>query len=156
MILHGHVDASYFSRSYDRFVAGAYLFLGDHHQPLKINGAIHTFSTIIPCIVSSAGEAEYAALFAGAQHAVSLRTILADLGHPQPPTMLMCDNTCAIRIANDFIKQRRSKSIDMRFHWICDHVRQGQNLDPTKHNGLVPYIIKPTTNPNADPNQTTI
>ncbi len=59
------------------------------HQRLKINGAIHTFSTIVPCIVASAGEADYAALFAGAQHAASLRTILADLEHPQPPTVLM-------------------------------------------------------------------
>jgi hypothetical protein len=89
-ILHGHVDASYLSLSHARSVAGCYPFLGDHHQPLKINSAIHTFSTIIPCIVSSAGEAEYAALFAGAQHAASLRTILADIGHPQPPVYSTC------------------------------------------------------------------
>ncbi len=159
MILHGHVDASYLSRSHARSVAGAYLFLGDHNQPLKINGAIHTFSTIIPCIVASAGEVEYAALFAGAQHAASLRTILADLGHPQPPTILMCDNACAIGIATDSIKQKRSKSIDMRFHWVRDRVRQGQfiishmrtdlnvadyfvkNLDPIRHNTLSTYIV---------------
>jgi hypothetical protein len=158
-ILHGHVDASYLSRSHARSVAGAYLFLGDHNLPLKIKGAIHTFSTIIPCIVASAGEAEYAALFAGAQHAASLRTILADLGHPQPPTILMCDNTCAIGITTDSIKQKRSKSIDMRFHWVRDRVRQGQflishirtvlnvadyftkNLDPIRHNALSPYIV---------------
>jgi hypothetical protein len=144
-----------------RSVAGAYPFLGDHNLPLKINGAIHTFSTIIPCIVASAGEAEYAALlFAAAQHAASLRTILADLGHPQPPTILMCNNTCAIGIATDFIKQKRSKSIDMRFHWVRDRVRQGQflishirtdlnvsdyftnNLDPFRHNALSTYIVK--------------
>jgi hypothetical protein len=65
MILHGHVDAFHLSRSHARSVAGAYLVLGDHNLPLKINGAIHSFSTIIPCIVASAGEAEYAALFAG-------------------------------------------------------------------------------------------
>jgi hypothetical protein len=64
MILHGHVDASYLSRSYARSVTGAYLFLGEHNQqPLKINGAIRTFSNIVPCIVASAGEAKYAALF---------------------------------------------------------------------------------------------
>jgi len=163
MILHGHVDASYLSRSHARSVAGAYLFLGDHNLPLKINGAIHTFSTIIPCIVASAGEAEYAALFAGAQHAASLRTILADIGHPQPPTILMCDNTCAIGIATDSIKQKRSKSIDMRFHWVRDRVRQGQflishirtnlniadyftkNLDPVRHNALSTYIVQTPT-----------
>ncbi len=82
MILHGHVDASHLSRSHARSVAGSYLFLGDHNLPLKINGAIYAFSTIIPCIVASAGEAEYAALITGAQLAASLRTIFADLGHP--------------------------------------------------------------------------
>jgi hypothetical protein len=115
MILHGHVEASYLSRSHARSVAGAYLFLGDHNLPLKINGATHIFSTIIPCIVASAGEAEYAALFAGAQHAASLRTILADLGHPQPPNTLMCDNACAIGIATAMLlhaKQKRRKQTD--------------------------------------------
>jgi hypothetical protein len=53
--------------------------------------SVHVFSSIIPCIVSSAGEAEYAALFAGGQHAASLRTIVADLGHPSPRPL-----SCAI------------------------------------------------------------
>ncbi len=106
--------------------ATSFFFLGNSNQSLHINGATYVFSSIIPCIVSSAGEAEYAALFAGAQHAASLRTILSDLGYPQPPTIIMCDNTCAIGIATDSIKQKRSKAIDMRFHWVRDRVRQGQ------------------------------
>jgi hypothetical protein len=61
---------------------------------------------------------EYAALFAGAQQAASLRTILSDLDYPQAPTIIMCDNTCAIGIATDIIQQKRSKAIDMRFHWL--------------------------------------
>jgi hypothetical protein len=121
-----HADASYLSRSHARSVVGGYFFLGNSNQPQHINGATHVFSSIIPCIVSSAGKAEYAALFAGAQHAASLRTILSDLGYPQPPTIIMCDNTCAIGIATDSIKQKRSKAIDMRFHWVRDRVRQGQ------------------------------
>ncbi len=100
-----HVDASYLSRSYASSVVDGYFFLGNANKPLQINGATHVFSSIIPCIVSSAGasEAEYAALFGGAQHAASLRTILHDLGYPQPPTIIMCDNTCAIGIATDSI-----------------------------------------------------
>jgi hypothetical protein len=159
MILFGHVDASYLSRSHARSVAGGIFFLGDRNKPLKINGSIHVFSSIIPCIVSSAGEAEYAALFAGAQHAAGLRTILSDLGHPQPPTMLMCDNTCAIGIATDSIKQKRSKAIDMRFHWVRDRVRNGEftvsyintlinvadfftkNLDPAKHDFFRKFLV---------------
>jgi hypothetical protein len=45
MILFAHVDASYLSRSHARSVAGAYFFLGNRNQPLKINGAIHVFSS---------------------------------------------------------------------------------------------------------------
>jgi hypothetical protein len=36
------------------------------------------------------------------------------------------DNTVAIGIATDTINTRRSKSIDMRFYWLRDRVRQGQ------------------------------
>jgi hypothetical protein len=45
MILFGDVDASYLSRSHDRYVAGDVYFLGDRHKPLKINGSIHVFSS---------------------------------------------------------------------------------------------------------------
>ena len=39
---------------------------------------------------------------------------------------LLCDNEFAIGLANDAIKQKKSKSIDLRFHWIRDRIRQGQ------------------------------
>jgi hypothetical protein len=66
------------------------------------------------------------------------------------------------RLANDSIKQKRSKAIDMRFHWIRDRIRQGQfiisyiktelnmadyftkNLEPTRHQYFIPFIVKPT------------
>ncbi len=67
MALHIHVDASYLSRSHARSVAGAIFFLGNHSQPTRINGTIHAMSSIIPCVVASAAEAEYAVMFAGAQ-----------------------------------------------------------------------------------------
>jgi hypothetical protein len=99
----------------------------------------------------------------GAQHAASLQNILEDLGYPQPPTIIMCDNTCAIGIATDSIKQKRSKAIDMRFHWVCDRVRQGQftisyiqsadniadyftkNLDPIKYKFFMQFLASNDT-----------
>ena len=94
------------------------------------------------------------------QQAASLRTILSDLGYPQPPTIIMCDNTCAIGIAMHTvsIKQKHSNAIDMRFHWVRDRVRQGQfviayiksadnvadyftkNLDPLKHKFFMQFL----------------
>jgi hypothetical protein len=75
--------------------------------------------------VASAAEAEYASAFLNAQKGEWIRTILSELGYPQPPTLLMGDNKCATGLANDSIKIKRSKSIDMRFHWVRDRIRQG-------------------------------
>ena len=105
MALHVFADASYLCRSHARSVAGAIFFLGNHNDPTRINGSIHVFSSIIPCVVASAGEAEYAALFAAGQHAASIRTTLSDMGYPQNPTIIMCDNTSAVGIATDSIKK---------------------------------------------------
>jgi hypothetical protein len=119
MILTVHSDASYLSRSRSRSVVGGIGYLGPD------NGAIFTISTILDVIVASAAEAEYGALFVIAQHAEWTRTILAALGHPQPATTIISDNKCAVGLANDTLKIKRSKSIDMRFHWLRDRISQG-------------------------------
>jgi hypothetical protein len=77
-------------------------------------------------IDSSAAEAELGGLFHNGKDACPIRTCLEELGHPQPPTPLQTDNTTADGIANDTVKQKRSKAINMHFYWIRDRVRQGQ------------------------------
>jgi hypothetical protein len=77
-------------------------------------------------VCSSDAEAEIGALFYNAKEAAWLRTTLEDMGHPQPPTTIHTDNTCAAGIANGTVKQRRSKAIDMRSYWVRDRVSQGQ------------------------------
>ena len=81
---------------------------------------------MISCVVASVAEAELAGGFQAAQGVVHSRRMLHDLGYPQPPTLLRMDNTVAIGIANDSINAKRSKSIDMRFFWLQDRVKQGQ------------------------------
>ena len=51
--------------------------------------------------------------------------ILAELGYPQSATQIICDNQCAVGIANNSFTQKRSKPIDMRYHWIRDQVNLG-------------------------------
>jgi hypothetical protein len=127
MILHAHSDASHLSESESRSRIGGFIYLGhstmDPDQPP--NAAVEYFSTIIDVKVSSAAEAEYAALFQVAKECEPLRETLNDLGYPQPPTLITCDNQCAVSIAYDTVKQKRSKAVDMRFHWIRDRIRQG-------------------------------
>ena len=126
MRLHVGVDGSHLSRPNSRSVAGAFFYVGDTNDPTIINGPVECMSTVIPVVTASAGETEYASLFMAAQKACPLRQTLHDLGYPQPATLIPVDNTCAVGLANDIVKSRRSKSVDMRFHWIRDRVKQGQ------------------------------
>ena len=75
--------------------------------------------------MSSAAEAELGALFHNAKDAATLRNILLAMDHPQPATPIQTDNACANGIANDTVKQKRSRAMDMRFYWVRDRVRQG-------------------------------
>jgi hypothetical protein len=77
-------------------------------------------------VLSSASEAELGALFHNGKEACPIRIALTEMGHPQPATPMATDNTTASGIANETVKQKRSKAIDMRFYWIRDRVRQGQ------------------------------
>ena len=81
--------------------------------------------SVLDVVVASAAEAEYGSTFTVGQRAEWARTILAAVGHPQPPTLISTDNECALGLANDTVKIRRTKTIDLRYHWVRDRVRQG-------------------------------
>ncbi len=134
MILHVDSDASYLSCSKARSRAAGYHYLSScPTEPLSAssptpptNGAIHVHCQIMREVLSSAAEAELGALFLNGKEACPLRLCLEELGHSQPPTPIQTDNSTASGIANDTVKQKRSKAVDMRFYWIRDRVRQGQ------------------------------
>jgi hypothetical protein len=137
MCLHIDSDASYLSVSKARSRSAGFHYLSNKPstpgQPPKPtdpfpirNGAILTPCQILREVVSSAAEAELAGLFHNGKEACPLRITLQELGYPQPPTVIVTDNSTASGIANDTVKQKRSKAIDMRFYWIRDRVRQGQ------------------------------
>jgi hypothetical protein len=100
--------------------------LGDTTDDTAINGHIDCSSVIIDVVTEGTYESEYYALYINCQKAVVTRNTLEDLGYPQGPTLVICDNKCASGIAADLVTQRRSKAMDMRFHWTRDRVRQGQ------------------------------
>lgn len=142
MQLHVHSDASYLSEPESRSRAagvstcGPIIFNGID-KPYYVNGPIRITSSIISSVVGSAMEAEYAGMYTNAQDATVDRQTLLDLGHPQIATNMRYDNTTAGNLANRTAKVKRSKAIDMRFHWIQDRVQQGHfklNWAPGTHN----------------------
>jgi hypothetical protein len=122
MILIGNVDGSYNSEPQARSRAALFAYLGRTNDPHFVNGPIDCLTTLIPTVVSSAAETEYASLFIGGKALLPLRYNLLDMDCIQPPTTLITDNVAAKGIATNTCKQRRSKSMDMRYHWIRDRV----------------------------------
>jgi hypothetical protein len=77
-------------------------------------------------MVASAAESEVGACFQNAQTAAPLRVALLELGHKQPAKHLRTDKSTACRILNETIKQKRSKSMDMKYYWLQDRAREKQ------------------------------
>ncbi len=74
--------------------------------------------------MASAAEAELGALFLNCQEGMIFQLTLEDLGHPQPKTPVYCNNATAVGIANNSIKQQRSRAMEMRYFWTSEKEAQ--------------------------------
>jgi len=134
MVLNVHSDASYLTATGARSRAGGHFFLGSLPQdgcPIRLNGAILSLSTILKCVAASAAEAELGALFLNAQEAKIMRLTLEEMGHPQPPTPIHCDNTTAVGIVQNTIKRQRSRAMNMRYFWLL--CQEAQRILAIRH-----------------------
>jgi hypothetical protein len=125
MQLKYYSDASFASQPLGRSVAGGFHYMGNKDNN-EICAVIDAFSVNIGVVVASAYEAEVAAVYLNMQRASWLRHVLNAFGHPQGPTQGVTDNAVAVAFANDTCKLSKSKSIDIRFHWVRDRVQQKQ------------------------------
>jgi hypothetical protein len=127
MTLHIHSDNSHLSVSNARSRLGGLFFFGNKSpEQDTLNGSILNVAAVIKNMVASAAESEVGECFHNAQSGAPLRVTLTELGHTQPPTPLQTDNSTALGILNETIKYKRSKAMDMRYHWLIDRVRQKQ------------------------------
>eukprot|EP00957_Ditylum_brightwellii_P091139 6939231-Ditylum_brightwellii.AAC.1 len=53
---------------------------------------------------------------------------LEEMGHPQPATPAMTNNSTLCGIVNKMVKKQRTCDIDLRFYWVRDHCAQGHFL----------------------------
>ena len=90
------------------------------------NGAILNIAQVIKQVMTSAAEAELGGIYINAREAVYIRKILEAMGHPQPRTPLQTDNTTAEGVINKNVQTKRTKAMDMRFHWLRDREAQKQ------------------------------
>ncbi len=118
MILAIHSDTSHLSKATARSQAGGYFFCSKDSKNPRNNGAGHNVSKILKAVMSSAAEAELGALYINAYKAVPMRQLLEEMGHKQPKTPNKTDNSTAFGVVKYNIQPRRTKTMDMCFHWL--------------------------------------
>ena len=118
MILVLHSDGSYNSEPDSKSRAGGHYYLTDKENYNLSNGAVLTLSKIIKYVMSSAGETEVASSYLNCKAALPLRIALEEMGHPQPKTPVIVDNTTAQGLIKGTMTPKKAKGYDMRAAWL--------------------------------------
>ena len=77
------------------------------------------------CVALSTAEAEYIAAGSCCAQILWLKQQHADFGLQISKVPLMCDNTSAINLTKNQIQHSRTNHIEIRHHFIRDHVSNG-------------------------------
>ncbi|GJX54876.1 retrovirus-related pol polyprotein from transposon TNT 1-94 [Tanacetum coccineum] len=77
------------------------------------------------CTAMSSAEAEYVSLYACCAQVIWMRTQLLDYGYKYNRMPMYCDSKSAIAISCNPVQHSRTKHIDIRYHFIKEHVEKG-------------------------------
>ncbi|KAJ9544440.1 LOW QUALITY PROTEIN: hypothetical protein OSB04_024147, partial [Centaurea solstitialis] len=77
------------------------------------------------CVSLSTAEAEYVAAACCCSQVLWMKTQLADFGYTMQRIPIYCDSKSAIQITANPVQHSRTKHIDIRYHFIKDHVEKG-------------------------------
>nr|CCA23660.1 putative polyprotein [Albugo laibachii Nc14] len=103
---------------------------------VMVNGTpvVHK-SRLQKSVALSSAEAEYMAMSMCVQEIMWVKQLLREMGHPfGRPIQLFVDNQSAIAIATNDGYQSRAKHIDIRHHFIREHVKFGNIKIGLHHN----------------------
>ena len=118
--LMGYSDADYAGCQIDRkSTSGTCQMLG--------NKLVLWFSKKQHLVLTSNAEAEYIAVGSCCVQILWMKNQLANYCFEFKSITIFCDNTNAISISHNLIIHSRTKHIDMRYHFIRDHV-QNRNI----------------------------
>ncbi|GKC99417.1 retrovirus-related pol polyprotein from transposon TNT 1-94 [Tanacetum coccineum] len=77
------------------------------------------------CTAMSTAEAEYVSLSACCAQVIWMRTQLLDYGFKYNRIPMYCDSKSAIAISCNPVQHSKTKHIDIRYHFIKEHVERG-------------------------------
>lgn len=118
-ILVGFVDSDWGSDETDRKSTTGYIFQLFDCCSISWNTKRQN------SVAASSTEAEYMALFEGVREALCLRSLLNDINIKiSEPIIMFEDNNGCISLANNPILFKRSKHIDIKYHFIREQVER--------------------------------
>jgi hypothetical protein len=100
-------------------------------------------------VAMSSAEAEYMAAAGCCANVLWMKSQLSDYGIQYKMVPIFCDNTSAIAISNNPVLHQRTKHIDIRYHFIRDHISNGEielHFIPTEYQ-LADIFTKPLDEP---------
>ncbi|GKA39195.1 hypothetical protein Tco_0731746 [Tanacetum coccineum] len=100
-------------------------------------------------VAMSSAEAEYVAAAGCCANILWMKSQLTDYDIIYEKVPIYCDNTSAIAILNNLVLHSRTKHIDIRYHFIRDHIIKGDielHFIPTQYQ-LVDIFTKPLDEP---------
>jgi hypothetical protein len=141
--LHGYADASWANEPDRRSVSGyAWFYAGGLlSHVLKKQATVALLST----------EVEYMAVTHAVQEGLWLKSLFTALSIPfQTPITIFLDNTSAIALSTAAKFHQCSKHIDIRYHFIREHVDAGtfRLVWLPSHKNVADIFTKPLPRPN--------
>ena len=77
------------------------------------------------CVALSTAEAKYIVVGSCCAQTIWLKHQLSDFGLNLSKIPLLCDNTSAINLTKNPVQHSRTKHIEIRHHFIRDHIMNG-------------------------------
>jgi len=116
--LEAYVDADWASQPHRHSMSGYVILLN--------RGPVAWSARKQSLIALSTAEAEYIALTTVTREILYLQLLLDELYDiPSVPTPVHCDNQAAISLASNNKFHSRTKHIDLRFHFVRSHIKNG-------------------------------
>ena len=114
--MHVFTDADWAGDTLSRRSTTGYVVFG-------AGGPIAWQSKLQTTVSTSSMQSEYQALYAGMQELVWLRGVMAELSLPcVEPTPFFLDSQSAEDLALNPVYHKRSKHIEIKYHWVREHV----------------------------------
>lgn len=142
--LRGYSDSDYAGNHIDRHSISGHIFMLNR-------GPISWTSAKQRCVATSTTEAEYIALCEASKQGQWLRTLLQEVGRGRllggrgNRVQIFGDNQASLAIASDPMSHRRTKHIDVRYHYVRQMIAFGKmdiEYVPTK-DMLADVLTKP-------------